>query len=182
MAVSHRSRPTGHVQLRQLKSGATFYLKSRVPGRVPEQTTTRLGPAHNGKGRPPEGSYTRRMAEDALAEFLTDARRGEHDTTAPVEPAAVVTFDDAAAEFLTFIEDVRKRDASTVRDYRSIITCHLLYTFGGRDLFAITPDDVDAYKERRVTQGELSPQTIVHHLNVLYGDLQAREADPQAPG
>jgi hypothetical protein len=35
----------------------------------------RLGPAWRERGRPPEGHFTRKTAEAALQEILTDARR-----------------------------------------------------------------------------------------------------------
>jgi hypothetical protein len=57
-------RATGHVKLARRKRGDQWYVKYRLPdGR---QVQKRLGPAWEGPGRPPEGSFTRRVAEDEL--------------------------------------------------------------------------------------------------------------------
>jgi integrase len=79
------------------------------------------------------------------------------------------TFADAAAEFLRYVESVRKREPSTVRDYRSVIDAYLLEEFGARRLETITADDIDAYKERLLAARTLSNRTIVRHLTVLHG-------------
>jgi hypothetical protein len=57
-------RVSSHLKLAERTSGPVYYIKSRVPGRTPEQTTRRLGPVWKGGGRPPKDHYTRRMAED----------------------------------------------------------------------------------------------------------------------
>ena len=74
------ARTSGHVKLRKGKRVSTWYLKYRLPDG--SQVQQRLGPARSGRGRPPAGHFTRRMAEEALQEVLTDARRGDLD--APV--------------------------------------------------------------------------------------------------
>ena len=58
-------RVTGHLKTVQRREGPVFYIKSRVPGREPRQTTTRLGPKWTEKGRPRAGYYTEKMARDA---------------------------------------------------------------------------------------------------------------------
>lgn len=162
------ARATGHVQERQLKDGPAFYLKTRVPGRVPEQTTVKLGPKHIGKGRVPKGHFTLRMAEDALAAYLTDARRGTLEASTMARPDGV-SFRDAAAEYLRFVTDVRKIDPTTVKGYRGVIDGYLLDRFGGTLVDEITADDVDTYKEILLAEGRLSNRTIVRHLVVLNG-------------
>ena len=152
------SRVSGHVSVRRGKRGEVFYAKYRLPdGRQVQQ---RLGPAWSKGGRRPAGFNTRRTAEDALAAIVTDARRGTlramHRTNA--------TFADAAAEFLRYVEQVRRREPSTVRDYRYVIDRYLLPTFGSRRLETITADDIDAYKERLLAAGRLSNRTVVRHL------------------
>jgi hypothetical protein len=146
VARSQGSRVTGHVQERQLKRGPTFYLKTRVPGRVPEQTTVVLGPEHVGKGRCPEGCYTRRMAEEALQAFLTDARRGLHDTA---EQPETVTFRQAADEFLRYVAIDKGAERSTVYDYRSVIRGYLLEEFGADTPLA----DIRASRSTRTRPG-----------------------------
>jgi hypothetical protein len=73
------------------------------------------GPLGPRGGRPPAGFYTRRTAEEALAAIVTDARRG----TLPAMHRTNATFADAAAEFLRYVEQVRKREPSTVRETAS---------------------------------------------------------------
>lgn len=105
---------TGHVKLVQRRRGAQFYLKYRLAdGR---QVQKLLGPAWAERGRPPAGYYTIKTAEQALQALLSDARRG----TLPGSKARTgVTFADAAAEWLRYVEHDRKRRPSTVSDYRS---------------------------------------------------------------
>lgn len=176
MARINEARITGHVKRIERASGAVFYMKTRVPGRKPEQTTTRIGPEWIGGGRPPAGHYTRKTAKDALDEFLTEARRGIVESKAVVP---TVTFEDAAREYLRFVADSEKRDPTTVKDYRSVIEGYLLNDewltardlppFSSMPLFDITPDHVDDYKERLIAEGKLSARTIVRHLVVLHG-------------
>ena len=175
------SHATGHVKKVERESGPVLYLKTRVPGRTPEQTTTKLGALHAGRGRPPEGAFTWKTAEDALAVYLDEQKRrvaaGEFDAPTPEE--APVTFKDAATEYLRFVADVEKRDPTTVKDYRSVIEGYLLNDewmterglppFSSMPLFDVTPDHVDAYKERLIEEGRLSARTIVRHLVVLHG-------------
>jgi integrase len=108
-------RATGHTYLVKRKRGDQWYVKYRLPnGR---QVQKRLGPAHVGRGRPPEGYFTKRTAQETLEAILTDARRG---TLAGMTTTGA-TFADAAAEWLRYVEHDRKRRPSTVRDYRNTI-------------------------------------------------------------
>lgn len=164
-----RRRPTGHVKVIDRKGGPAFYLKTRVPGRDPEQTTRLLGPVWSGRGRPAEGHFTRRMAEAELQDFLAAARRGQVDGLRPTRDGA--TFADAAAEYLRYVRAERQAEDSTADDYEGVLRGdgYLLATFGDRALASITPDDVDAYKRRLLDEGRLSNRTIVRHLTVLHG-------------
>jgi hypothetical protein len=117
-------RISGHVKLIQRKRRAQFYAKYRLAdGR---QVMKRLGPAWSGRGRPPEGYFTRKTAEDALQAILTDARRGQ----LPGAVTTGATFADAAAEWLRYVEYDRKRRASTIQDYRNVVRHSLLPEFG----------------------------------------------------
>ena len=140
-------RVSGHVELIQRKRGPQFYVKYRLAdGR---QVMQRLGPAWSGRGRPPEGYFTRRTAEEALQTILTDARRGHL-------PGAVVTgatFADAAAEWLRYVEPDRKRRPSTIANYRNVVRHDLLPEFGEAPLEQITTEWVDAYRARLVAEG-----------------------------
>ncbi len=155
--------PSGHVFRVQRVRGPAWYVKYRLPDG--SQVQRKLGPAWTERGRPPAGYFTKRRAEQALSEILTDAHRG----TLPGARRTGATFADAAAEFLRHSEKVRKCEPSTVGDYRSVINGYLLPAFGERDISSITADDIDTYKERLLDDGRLSNRTIVRHLMVLHG-------------
>lgn len=161
-------RVTGHLKLLDRREGPVWFTKTRVPGRTPEQTTRRLAPAHLGGGKPAAGSLTRRQAQDALADLLA-VERAKVGGGAYDRGQSTATFTDAAREYLRFVEDVRKRDQSTVADYRGVIDGYLLDEFGERTLDSITADDIDRYKERLLDERRLSNRTIVRHLTVLHG-------------
>lgn len=72
--IARPKRATGHLKIIEGAKGPVWYLKTRVPGRGPEQTTRRLAPAYLGNGKPPAGSLTERQAQAALADFLASAR------------------------------------------------------------------------------------------------------------
>ena len=116
-------------------------------------------------GETAAGHYTKKLAEEALREILTDAQRG---TLAGLDKSGV-TFADAAAEFVRYASDVRQVDDVTVRDYRGVIDGYLLDAFGSEPLESITPDMIDSYKEDLIAERRLSNRTIVRHLTVLHG-------------
>jgi integrase len=147
--------------------GPQWYAKYRLPdGR---QVQSRLGPAWTERGRPPAGYFTKRLAENWLRETLDHARRG----TLPGMVRSGATFADAAAEYLRYIEDDRKRKASTVEDYRSIVRTHLLPAFGEERIEDITPAALEAFQAalaKREHRGQLiTPRTRNKVLNVLHG-------------
>jgi Phage integrase, N-terminal SAM-like domain len=94
------------------------------------------------------------------------------------------TFADACAEYLRYIAEDRGRKASTVEDYRSIISVHLLPAFGETRLEDVSLAAVEAFQAelaRREHRGQpITPRTRNKVLNVLHGvfvrDLIAREA------
>jgi hypothetical protein len=154
---------TGHVLLVPRKRGDQFYAHYRLAdGR---QVKKRLGPAHTGKGRPPTGHFTRKMAQEALDAILTDLRRG----TVQVAPKTGATFADAAAEWLRYVEHDRKRRPSTIRDYRNTITGRLVPEFGDERIEAITTDRIDQWRAELVAEGKLSGRTINKMLVILHG-------------
>jgi Phage integrase, N-terminal SAM-like domain len=91
------------------------------------------------------GWFTKRTAEAWLRDLLYQARRG----TLSGMVRTGVTFADAAAEWLRFIEEDRARKPSTLSDYRSALKAHLLPAFGSQPLEAITPEQIDAWRPRR---------------------------------
>jgi integrase len=56
-----------------------------------------------------------------------------------------VTFADAAAEWLRYIEQDRGRKPSTVRGYRSTLNAHLLPAFGAMAVEDISSDDIERW-------------------------------------
>lgn len=157
-------RASGHVHLVERKRGSRWYAKYRLPdGR---QVQKLLGPAWTERsGRPPNGSFTRKTAEAALRAILTDAERG----TLAVRSRTGVTFADAAAEYLRYVQHDRQRRASTVADYRGVIEGYLLPRFGDVPLEAVTVENVDRYRAELVAEQRLSARTINRHLVVLHG-------------
>jgi integrase len=72
---------------------------------------------------------------------LEDARRG----TLPGLVQTGVTFADAAAEWLRYIEYDRERKPSTVAGDQVIVRSQLLPAFGGRPLESVTPAVIEAW-------------------------------------
>ncbi len=170
------SRVTGHLQLRQRREGAVWYVKTRVPGRTPEQTTHRLAPAHLGGGKPPAGALTKRQAQDALADLLAGERRKVGERAYDHQPNGA-TFADAAAGWLRHVEHVKGREAATVRDYRQSLNRYLIPRWGGLPVESIAPADVSALRddllrakrEGRAEAAPLSARSVVRHLTVAHG-------------
>jgi integrase len=131
--------PTGHVFRVEGARGAVWYAKYRLPdGR---QVQKKIGPAWGERGRPVAGYFTKRLAEDWLQDVLDQARRG----TLPGMQKTGVTFADAAAEWLRYIEQDRGRKPSTVRGYRSTLNAHLLPAFGAMAVEDISSDDIERW-------------------------------------
>jgi integrase len=153
-------RASGHVKLRKGKRGSVWYLKYRPQnGR---QTHKRLGPNWTGRGRPPAGYFTRRMAEEALQEVLTDARRGELD--APVSTGA--TFGDASAEWLRHAAQERACKASTITDYRLTVR-RLDEALGVLMLEDITTEAIERWRDQWMAQDAPSNRTVQKYLVIL---------------
>jgi integrase len=71
---------------------------------------------------------------------------------------------------LRWIEHDRKRKRSTVRDYTLTIEANLINDIGAdRKLEAIQPRHLDAYRDRLVAEGRLSPRTINKRLTIIHG-------------
>lgn len=127
-----RRPPSGHVFTVERRRGPQWYAKYRPPdGR---QVQRRIGPAWTERGRPPSGYFTKRTAEAWLTELLHEARRG----TLPGMVQTGATFEDAAAEWLRYIEHDRDRKPSTVAGYRAILRSQLLPAFGEMPIESIT--------------------------------------------
>lgn len=154
---------SGHVFRVERKRGPQWYAKWRDEN---GQHQRRVGPAWTGRGRPPEGYFTKVTAQAALDAILADARRGQ--LTGQVARTKT-TFTEAAAEFLRWIEHDRQRKASTLDDYRSAINAHLLPAFGALRLDEVTAPRIDAWRAKVVAEKRLANKTINKILAVLHG-------------
>jgi len=159
--------PTGHVFRVNRSRGAVWYAKYRLPdGR---QVQKKVGPAWTERGRPPAGYFTKRQAEDWLRDVLDQARRG----TLPGLVRTGATFDDAAAEYLRYIEHDRARKPSTVAGYRWIVNGQLVPAFGGLRLEDIGPEQVEAWSAGLHTAASSRRKALV----ILHGIFaRARKA------
>jgi hypothetical protein len=83
-----------------------------------------------GRGRPPNGYFTKRLAEDWLRDTLDTARRGT--LAGAIRTGA--TFADAAAGWLRYVERDRDVKPSTLTDYKSVVASRLLPAFGALGL------------------------------------------------
>lgn len=108
----------------------------------------------------------------ALRELLVSAPK---QVAAPGERRAgePVSFGQACAEWLRYIEQERRRTPSTLADYRSTVRASLLPGFGAdtplRDIDTAT---IDAWWGARLSEGRLSPRTIQKQLTLLHGILK----------
>jgi integrase len=123
-----------------------------------------MGPAWTGRGRPPAGYFTKRLAEDWLREVLDQARRG----TLPGLVRTDVTFAQACEDYLAHKERDRRLKPSTLRDYRSAVTVHLLPAFGELPVEDITTEMVESWKLGL----EMSNTTKIKLLTVLFGVME----------
>ena len=159
MGASPAVRPTGHVFRVERAQGPVWYAKYRLPdGR---QIQKKIGPACTQRGRPANGYFTKRLAEDWLASLLDQARRG----TLPGMVQTGATFADAAEEWLRYIEHDRGRKPSTVSGYRSIVGSELLPNFGDLALESITPAAIESW-QASMTQ---APSTRTKALVLMHG-------------
>src|SRR3954470_6519499 len=90
---------SGHIFRMKRKSGDRWMAKWRDAGGQHQRV---LGRAWTSHGRPPEGYLTKQAAQRELDAILADARRGQ--LLAPSRPASGVTFAEAAAEWLRYVE------------------------------------------------------------------------------
>ena len=158
MAGSDRP-PTGHVYRVDRARGPVWYAKYRLPdGR---QVQKKIGPAWTGRGRPAAGTVTKRLAEDWLREVIDQARRG----SLPGMVKTGVTFADAAAEWLRYVEHDRLRKPSTIATYRSLLSSQILPVFGSEPLESVTTEAIESW----IAGVDRSAATRVKLLAVMHG-------------
>jgi len=134
-AIQHRHKPTRRPP------------EPQRPTRLPPRGTrsaslTTCRQRHTARGRPPEGQLTKQMAQRLLDAVLAEARRAVPQTA---HGARHVTFGEASAEWLRYVEHDRKRRPTTLRDYRHVIAYDLDPTFGEIALVEITAAMINAY-------------------------------------
>ena len=143
---------TGHVQLRHLKRGPTFYGKFRVNG---HQTTRKIGPAWLKRGRPPEGYFSQSMAEVELLRLMGEMMGR------------------ACDEWLRYLEQERGTAYTTLRHNRSNVNARLAPFFGKDTPVAdITTERIDAYRVHVLVGRGLSRSTAQKDLTHLSGILK----------
>lgn len=169
MSASNRTgRVTGHLRIERRKRGEVFYIKYRDADG--QQHNRMLGDRWSGRGRPPAGFYTDRMAEEALQALLADERRG---TLAGAKGKSGKTFGDACAEHERYCRDDKQLAASTLNDYRNAVSGRLLPEFGAdTPIEKITTERIDEYREKLLAEDGLSRRTAQKLLVILHGILK----------
>ena len=162
MAAVGSGSPSGHVFRVERARGPVWYAKYRLPdGR---QVQKKLGPAWTERGRPAAGYFTKRLAEDWLRDVLHEARHG----TLAGQFRTGATFEDAAAEWLRYVEVDRQRKPSTIEGYKAIVRAQLLPVFGAMPLESVTTDAIERWMSS--LSGAASSRTKA--LVLLHGILK----------
>jgi integrase len=187
MARSTRSetRPSGHLQVKGDRRNRAWYALWRdADGRHQK----RLGLAHvkDSGRRTPRGAVIWRAADgpkadqtylspaetrDELAKLLADAPR--EPTNPRHKRDQDRTFGEACEAWLNYVEHEKARRPSTLRDYRNAVRCYLLPEFDPDTLLrTLDTRRIDAYRERLLTETELSRRTVQKILVELYSILK----------
>jgi integrase len=151
---------TGHVQFRDGKRGPKFYAKFRANG---HQTTRLIGPAWLKRGRPPEGYFTRPMAEVELRRIMDEAATENSSTDRH-------TFGEACAEWLRWLEHEKQVAERTLGTDRGAVNARLIPFFGASTpLETIDTARIDAYRAHSLTKGgargrPLKPSTVARDM------------------
>lgn len=135
--------PTGQVLERTTSRGRTYALRFRAYGRREYVT---LGSSEEG--------WTRRRAEEELANLLADVRRGiwKPPTPQPAhQPTEEPTFHVYASEWLAQREQEGLK-AKTITDLRWSLVNHLLPFFAEHRLSEITPREVKRYTQSKLAE------------------------------
>lgn len=113
------------------------------------------------------------------------ARVMAEDHQQPVSKPVVISFNEAAQEFLRWAEAEHRAHPATARRLRASLTS-LVMLLGARQLTSITAGDIEAYKTWRRTDHQVKEITLRHDLHALSPLLRfARKhgwliADPMA--
>jgi hypothetical protein len=182
-------RPTGHLQIKGAAGRRRYFALWRdADGRH----QLLLGPAHvkDSGRRTPRGAIIWRAgdgplpspdhltpadAATALRELLAAAPK--RPTPAGQRASGAVTFGEACAEWLRYIEHERKRAPSTLADYRSSVRAWLLPGFGAETpVGAIDTATIDGWRGKLLADARLSPRSIQKLLHAPSRRAQARQA------
>jgi integrase len=129
---------SGHVFKRKGKRGDVWYAKVRLAdGR---QVKKRIGSHWTGKSAPPEGRFTKTLAQAHLDRILAEAREG----TLPGSVRTGKRFTEASEEWLSYSENVRDCKASTMTDYRAMVAV-LDRQFGSKTVESITSEEIELW-------------------------------------
>jgi integrase len=150
--------PTYSLQLRD----GFYAVMFRVNGR---QIKRRLGPAHTGRGRPPEGTLDQALAHDRAREVVAEL-------TAKPQPAGP-TFRDIAHGYLGWLEKVRGAKPATLADHRYTLAepngttnGRVMRALGDRPAAEITSADIEAVLDEIAATG-VSARTVNKVRNVI---------------
>ena len=159
MALSKVRPASGHVFRVDRARGPVWFAKFRRPDG--QQVQKRIGPAWTQRGRPAEGTFTKRTAEAWLERVLVAADGGE----LPMQRRSGVTFAMAAAEWLRYCEHERACKPTTLRDYRHSLSVHLLPEFGDLAFEDISAEGIERWRRNL----DRSPRTKNKLLTVMSG-------------
>ena len=152
---------SGHVFRVERRRGPVWYAKYRLPdGR---QVQKKIGPAWTSRGRPQAGYFTKRTAQAWLDERLAKARSGELAGLVRTN----VTFDEAAAEWLRYVEHERAVKPGTLEGYR-IMVVTLKEDFGGVPIEDFTVESLEQWKAAFTKRRKPANRTLQKYLVVLH--------------
>jgi integrase len=150
---------TGQVVERDTREGITSYaLRFRAYG---QRRFVHLGYSP---------AWTRRRAEQEMADVLADVRRGlwrpPEDTQEPESPTKMPTLHEFASEWVAAreAEGLRPR---TMEYLRWCLTDHLLPVFADTPLDRITIEAVDRYAQWKAAEGKLSNGSVNKTIEAL---------------
>jgi integrase len=153
--TSKETRPSGHVQVIERRSGRRWHALWRDADGRHQRV---LGPAwvKDGGKRTPRGAVIWRAAdgpkpdpshlgpadaEDLLRQILVAAPR----RPTRAKPGSGTRFMDVAEDWMLHGERKRGLKRGTLRDYRYTLRAHLLPAFGDHDIAAITRQDIERW-------------------------------------
>jgi integrase len=153
------ARPaTGQVIERAGKRGTSYAIRFTLPNG--ERRQVRLGKESDG--------WTLRRAEEELQAVLADVRRGRpNDLATPPEPPPDPLFAEFAFEWFERVRGELR--PNTVLDYEWQLVRHLLPYFGGLPLSSITVQEVDRYRQAKVSESGRRRDAIGRGVPLLDG-------------